>query len=452
MTRSSFTSAPYFASGSVRPGVVCALAAALWLCAAGDALAGDALAGDALAGEPTRHPMRVSITFGEPVKVANVTLFEAPDPRVAAISPDDSLIAVACQTKTGPQIALFRIADGGEVQGEPVTVSPSLPLSLKDFDHYVIALAFHTDKPLLYVWRDVRGPRKDHPPVDVIYNEFDHLLVYRIDDGTLTLVKQACRGQDYAFGVQMGGLGVDPANNRLYVPNTQQKHPDPKQEGVWCERVGFIDQDDAGLPVCTAGANGDAARLTMMSLFLRYDGCYRLDPTLYQNFPLGQCGPFPVAGKTVIFVDKHDLLTLDTGATSVQADGRPGSSWYPLLEIGGASWCRCAIHPKLPVIYVTAHNRTFAIQHVDGFPTLMPQVISTNEAIMTAPVVMTRSGKIAGGGAYAVYLLQLDASGFLTGAAEKIAAGPDYVRAIVYSEKHDKLFVAVSKLPAPPDK
>jgi len=167
-------------------------------------------------------------------------------------------------------------------------------------------------------------------------------------------------------------------------------------------------------------------------------------------FPLGQHGLIPVGDKAVLYVDKHDVYTIVMDSDYSAERGRAPSSWYPLLEIGGAHWCRCTIHPRLPVIYVSAHNRTFAIQHVDGYPTLLPQIVSTDQAIMSAPVVMSRSGKLAGGGQNAVFLLQLDANGFITGAAEKVSAGPDYVRALVYSEKHDKLYVPVSKLPEAP--
>lgn len=404
--------------------------------------AGSAAAADAHSQRPR---MNVSVQLGEPVEPAkalrNLVTVVAPNARCAALSETYSVLAFGPDTRGAAQVALVPLDEQGKVRaGEAARATLPLPLALQNFQQYVLALAFHPSKPLLYVWRDARGPQKDHPPVDVVYNELDHLLIYSVEGGKLSLLRTGAHGRDYAFGVSMGALTVDAANGRLYVPSAQVKNPDPKEREGFFAAAGYVQLDAGGLPA----ADGDGLRLVVRRpLQQRYDGYYHLNVREYQNFPLGTSGPLPINDNTVVYTDKHDLITVTMDASRVQP-GALKSFWLPLLEYGQAVWCRCSLHPELPVIYISGGGRLFRIEHVDGFPTLMPQVLAFNENPNSAPVVMGKS-TVAVGADNCVLLFPIDAAGLLTGVVQKVAVSHCQGQALAYSGKFDRLYVAVDQ-------
>ena len=393
--------------------------------------------------QPQRPRMQVMLELPPPVEVAqakaNMVTAVIPGARCAAVSDEHSLLAASTSDQRGvAQLLLMQLDGEGKIrEGEPAKIILPLPLALQGFQHYVHALAFHPAKPLLYVWRDARGEgRKDHPAVDVVFNELDHLLIYSIEGGKLSLLKTAAHGRDYSFGVQMGSLAVDAKNGRLYVSNTQVKNRESKDPDLYQDAPGYLQLDDAGMPV----ADDNGLRLVMRRPPMqRYDGQHRLCVKEYWNFPLGMSGPFPINDNTMVFTDKHDLITVTIDPSRVPA-GVPKSFWLPLLEYGQASWCRCSLHPALPVIYVSAGGRLFRIEHVDGFPTLLPQVIGFNDNPTSAPVVC--KSMVALGAGNSVLLFPTDAAGYFTGEAQRVAAKTSG-SALAYSARYDRLYVAV---------
>jgi len=108
----------------------------------------------------------------------------------------------------------------------------------------------------------------------------------------------------------------------------------------------------------------------------------------------------------------------------------------------------CAItgHPKLPVVLASSLGTHIGtrIEHVDGFLTLLPQQVGIpNASLQSAPVVMTIPNKAAFGGVNAVYLIKLDAEGRFLSEAESVVLNAPLLQALAYSEKFDRLYVAV---------
>ena len=107
-------------------------------------------------------------------------------------------------------------------------------------------------------------------------------------------------------------------------------------------------------------------------------------------------------------------------------------------------------NPKQQMIYMAFHgsDRLFQMEHVDGFLTLMPRLARIGGAsFQSIPIFMTKQNKVAVGGVKAVYFVKVDNEGRLTSEAEVVAmsnpSGNPAVRAMAYSEKFDRLYVAV---------
>src|SRR5262249_30761218 len=76
---------------------------------------------------------------------------------------------------------------------------------------------------LLYIWQDLakQFPYPPQPdPADI--KQFDHLLIYNIAKDPPELVSALCRGVEFFYGMQGGGLAAGPTGEYLYVPNVRE--------------------------------------------------------------------------------------------------------------------------------------------------------------------------------------------------------------------------------------
>ena len=75
---------------------------------------------------------------------------------------------------------------------------------------------------------------------------------------------------------------------------------------------------------------------------------------------------------------------------------------------------------------------------------MMPhQVTLPNEKLSGAPALFAKAKKLAVGGHHSVYFLDLDEEGRAQPTAAKLQVLNPAVRVLLYSEKHDRLYVAV---------
>jgi hypothetical protein len=110
---------------------------------------------------------------------------------------------------------------------------------------------------------------------------------------------------------------------------------------------------------------------------------------------------------------------------------------------------RLAAHPTLPVLYVTMSGYPYAhrVEHADGYVTLAPQLLHLEGAsLKTHPVVLAKRNLVAWGTATAVYLAAIDAEGRFKDEKGTVVIVPGTgVAELAYSEKFDRLYVAVEK-------
>ena len=154
-------------------------------------------------------------------------------------------------------VSLFRLDAAGKPQGEPATLKLPQPDGLTRLPNQPTGLAFHTTRPLLYVWQDVvlpRTPQNQYAPLlpaeEAALNEIDHLLIYRLEGRQAAPCwSRSVRGIEnlaLATARPHGSVCVDPTAERLYVPNLRADLKNLKNKGVI---AGSYVLDAEGLPV-----------------------------------------------------------------------------------------------------------------------------------------------------------------------------------------------------------
>jgi hypothetical protein len=297
---------------------------------------------------------------------------------------------------------------------------PTLPGLVKT-PNYAVSVAFHPTLPLLYVWQDVYANYTNPPaPMSDDLKKFDHLLIYDVVKETPTLLAGLCRGESYIYGQQGGSVSVDPTGSFLYVPNLRE------EKNAGSLRFGRFPLGVDGLP--------------------KKDNVPpQLTPIEYVHlFHLSGYGSglsfHHVAKDVVISSCSQGLMTWRPEDKNVALSGMP-------LKYGGHA--RVVGHPTLPVLFASvAHHvngdSLFRCEHVEGYLTLLPrQYVIPESKLSSPPAILSKPNKVAVGGQYQVYLLDLDDKGFPTGALTHVLVNGPQVRALVYSERFDRLYVGV---------
>src|SRR5262249_20234450 len=128
--------------------------------------------------------------------------------------------------------------------------------------------------------------------------------------------------------------------------------------------------------------------------------------TLFQFNPYG-CGmSFVEAGPKVVIAGGH------TGLISWRPqDKRVTLSGLAFRHHGNQL---IACHPHLPAVYATLFNTDMLTraEQVEGYLTMVPQTVKMPEAnLLSAPAVIDKGKKLAIGGRYRIYVLNLDDRG-----------------------------------------
>jgi hypothetical protein len=106
------------------------------------------------------------------------------------------------------------------------------------------------------------------------------------------------------------------------------------------------------------------------------------------------------------------------------------------------------LHATLPFLYATSSgtDSVFRVGHSEGFLTGLPlQIQLPGTKLTSAPAVLTKSKKLAVGGYYHVYTVGLDDAGRPEGAVTRVRVLNPQVRALIYSERFDRLYVGVEE-------
>lgn len=409
----------------------------------------------AVAGEVT-----VKVVPTEPDKVPFVSQLVAPGAYCAATGDVAGMVAVGHKVGNEAQISLFRL----DAEGKPIVpaVVVKLPRStaVGDRNAYPLSVVFHPTLPLLYVWQDVEF-LKGNPPTDTAWSDFDHLLVYAIEVPVPELLVSLCRGAQFQTGNLSGALGLDVPHGRLYVPNLRFGPMNPAEScGVgWFSLGGDglpIDGDDEPAeaePLFAAEKAAAARPARVASLRASFAagkpvGAFRHTPPTTYGFHDRNSGAGFVPVNRNVFVAGGSF-----GPVTWNSADRGARAQVFLMPVNFIAYyvTRIAPHPKLPVIYVTMAGFAYVhrIEHADGNMTLAPQVLYlVGSTLRTPPVVLTRRNLVAWGALDGVHLAHIDAAGRFTGEPGiRINFLNMEIGGVAYSEKFDRLYVAVEKAP-----
>jgi hypothetical protein len=403
----------------------------------------------------------VKLTPAKIEKLPYVQPLLAPGATCAAVGEAAGKVAVGQKVNKEAQVSLYPLDALGKPAGAPATLKLPRPATLGKRAAYPLSLAFHPSLPLLYVWQDIEALKGDPvPPADPAWKDFDHLLVYAVDKAAPELLLSLCRGSRFHTGCVAGSVHPDAAGGKLYVPNLRfgPKNP-PDGAGV-----GWFSLDGDGLPVAgdeepkKAGpvltpekaAAGRAARVAALKAAVAADrpvGAFRHTPEKTYGFggPPSGTGFIPYSRDVFIAGGLFGPVTWNA------ADRRAQAQVF-LMPINFVSYytTRTAAHPTQPVVFVSVAGFSYAhrIEHAEGYLTLAPQVALLEGATLkTPPVVMGKRNLVAFGGPGALYLAPIDAAGkFKVGPGMSVAVPAAVAEGLAWSEKFERLYVAVEKL------
>lgn len=355
-----------------------------------------------------------------PAAIPGLTQVVLPNSMCAALSDTHNILVVGHKILNGQHLTVYRLdASGGVAPGAATRVALPRSDALKSFENYPLSLAFHPTLPLLYVWQDIAGPDVGVPDQNPVFKEFDHLLVYAIKDGALQLVQAHARGPEFSYKQTLGSIAVNAGGNRIFMPNVRN----PVPVSGYDASVGYFRLDAQGMPVKAAGAT--VARPVLV--------------TPVMSYPIG-CGFVCATQDTTIFGCHTGPATWDI------ENRRAPIAWFYFA--GVATPVMITGHPKLPYIYGSTLGASYfyRMEHADGYLTMLPTRLSVGGAAFQAsPVYLSKRNKLAVGGVNSIYLVSLDAEGAFTKVVEAAALSEPSAHAYAYSEKFDRLYVAVGE-------
>jgi hypothetical protein len=367
-----------------------------------------------------------------------------PDANCAAVNDAASMLVVGRKGMDEKHLAVFRLGADGQPAGEPSWVTLPKPEVLAPNANYPLGLLFHPRLPLLYVWQDVNGPppeKQEKNPEFADYLEFEHLVIYAIKDGALELVHTGAHGSGFHCGLNGGTVGLDFEAKNLFLPNAQgETHTEAS--------IGIYALDDDGLPGEASEVTSDkSAKKAVMTTNVSKSPNKKairavvLPKKLRTNryYPSGS-GWF--AGSEAMLMGGYSGCMI-----SDFHNGGLRQTWFGLADLAGL--CVLSGHPTLPAVYLCLqdHNHLFVIAHANGYLTLLPQVATVTGAhLIGTPVVLAKQSRLAIGDTKSLHLLGLGADGKLDGKDQHLKLACALAKGLAYSEKHDRLFVAVDKV------
>jgi len=393
----------------------------------------------------------------------------APAARHAIVSEQTRTLVVGHRPEIPAQISLFKLDEQGQiVPGDPVKLTLPKPAALGDRPNQVLGFAVHATLPLLYVWQDV--PALPEPQVidPALVAEFDHLLIYSLDETPPKLIYAGCRGEGYQSANNRGGFALDNLTGpprRLYVPSMRvmnaMKKPVPAIGWLRLAPDGlplFVDSDVVEIvpespappvPVLDVAA-AVASRAARLAAFEAAGAAgkpqilSRYAEAAFYSFSIWPC-PDTYAPLN----DNSILMASYSGAVSWNLADRLGRYGYSFVLPSVPYRYRLAKHPTLPVAFVstvTYNGMLVRLEHAEGYFTLTPQSLSLESAVIhSPPVVLPTLGRVIVGAQNRVCSVALTPEGKLTTDAVQMTVDNPTVEALAWSEKFKLLYVPVEK-------
>jgi hypothetical protein len=364
--------------------------------------------------------------------------------RCAAISDVHGLLAFGHdRSYANAHVSLFKLDGKGTPAAFAIPLKlPSLP-ALAKTPNYAVSLAFHPKLPLLYVWQDFAAAYLNPPTMTDDMKKFDHLLIYDISKKEPELILRLCRGDNYIFGQAGGSVSVDPTGSFLYIPCLRE------EKNAGSLRFGRFPLAADGLPMLTDkdGKETMAAHAKRLAEQNAVKPLVppQLTPIEYVHlFHLSSHGSgmsyHHVAKDVVIATCWQGLMTW-----------RPEDKIAPLngVPLKLAGFTQVVGHPTLPVLFASVEHgghgdSFFRAEHVDGYLTLLPrQYVIAGSKVSGPPALLAKQKKLVVGGQSQVYVLDLDDKGSPTGEPISIKVNSPAVRAIVASDRFERVYVGV---------
>jgi hypothetical protein len=404
---------------------------------------------------PACAETRIEIPAVQESKLEFVVPVIAPQARCAALNDRLGWLAFGHRLqRTDAQVSLFRLDGEGKPVDTPVLLALPRPEGLTAHPGYVTSLAFHPKLPLLYVWQEVDLPKNEQrfplplsPTQLAGINQFDHLLIYKLEGERPELLVGLCRGTKFGYSRPSGGISVDPAGERLYVPNLA----DPKAPGRCV--IGSYVLDADGLPVFGEEGKGTitdrvaaikAAHAAGTPVLPQRVAPFNMEAFLV-DVPLGSgFGYVHIARDFVLCGGAHTtaIITWQPENRRERLHSFLVSNPYRNYTIAG--------HPRLPVIIVSDPGTPWAyrFEHVDGYLTMLPQKATFAGTNLTSgPVILSKANKVAFGAQGMVITVTLDEQGRVTTERAQMKLSTPTLEALVFSDRFDRLYVAVEKNP-----
>ena len=396
-----------------------------------------------------------------------VTTVIAPAARHSAVSDVAGMLAVGHRPKSPTPVSFFRLdAQGQIVPGDSVTITLPKPATFGERPNQVLGLLCHPRWPLLYVWQDVE-PLPDNLPTDPsVSAEFDHLLIYSLDEAQPKLILATARGPDFYCGSAAGGFALNSAATRLYVPNMQQLDRTKKLVST----IGWFELDPDGLPAfappnsppegakpiapspLSDPAAATAARTAKIAAIEQAKAAGQ--PLVLRKYMEATTYTFSSAPAPYCYAPFNDdaiFLAGHSGPVSWVLSDRLGRYCYFYLQPYVAYRYRVAVHPTAPSVYIATlvyDGRINRMEHADGQFTLTPQTMTNDNLVYySTPIVLAKTNQLAIGANGRICLIDLDAEGKFKPSAVQMTVNNPTVEAIAWSPKFEKLYVPVEKMP-----
>jgi hypothetical protein len=377
-------------------------------------------------------------------ELANLVPVPVNDARSVALSETLGLLAF-CQDGPRPEarVSLVRLDAKGNPAPYATTWKLPRPANPPKINAYAVSACFHPKLPLLYVWQDLAQPFPNPPkPMPPEIKPFDHLFIYNVAKDPPELVVALCRGDGYAWGLQGGALAVDSSGEFLHIPNVR----DATKPDNFFFHLGRFRLDADGLLFLGEKEVKEplAARVKKLTDLNTSKGLppHQVTPLEYvYMFGFSYAGYghsyYPLSRDVVIASNWSCLL-------SWRPDDKAATLHALPLKVQGLMLL--GLHPRLPCVYATPTptDSVFRVGLAEGYLTLLPHQYTIPRARLTSPpVVLAKSAKLAVGGRYHVYVADLGAEGELRPEVTRVPVLNAQVRALVYSERFDKLYVGV---------
>jgi hypothetical protein len=340
-------------------------------------------------------------------------------------------------------VSLIKLDGKGTPSAYSTQVKLPKPAALVKNKNYVTGVAFHPKLPLLYVWQDLdayyTNPVPATTPAEV--KQFDHLCVLNFAKDPPELLVSVCRGDEFTFGQQGGNLAVDSSGSFLYVPNVREL----KNAGSL--RLGRYPLDGDGLPTVVESKEPLAGRIKLLTQWNLTDKFSPPQMTPIEYVHLFNVNTFG-SGHSFVPIGKDVVLT--SGYQGLMC-WRPDDKHVTLhgLPFKTAGHTQFVVHPTLAAIFATApyhayHDSFFRAEQSEGYLSLLPkQYVIPDSKLSGPPAILSKQGKLVVGGENRLYLVSLDAKGFPSGDVVQMVVNAPQVKALVYSEKYDRLYVGV---------